>query len=35
MNEKKKGVNWWLQLFVAVATAIVTFLTSSCTRVML
>lgn len=34
MNEKK-GVNWWLQLFVAIATAIVTFLTSSCTSALL
>lgn len=34
MNEKK-GVNWWLQFIVAVLTAVVTFLTSSCTRVLL
>lgn len=32
---EKKGVNWWLQLIVAALTAIVTFLTSSCTRGML
>lgn len=29
---EKKDVNWWLQLVVAILTAIVTFLTSSCTR---
>lgn len=34
MNEKK-GVNWWLQFLVAVLTAVVTFLTSSCTRAVL
>lgn len=29
---EKKGVNWWLQLIVAILTAVVTFLTSSCTK---
>lgn len=35
MEREKRGVNWWLQFFVAVATAIVTFLTSSCAHGML
>lgn len=29
---EKKSINWWLQLVVAILTAIVTFLTSSCTK---
>lgn len=32
---EQKGVNWWLQFAVAVLTAIVTFLTSSCARALL
>lgn len=35
MNEEKKGVNWWLQFFVAILTAAVTFLTQSCTSALL
>lgn len=35
MKEGKKNVNWWLQFFVAILTAAVTYLTSSCTRGML